>query len=98
MSQSSSIRFVKANQPAIMPWKFALASPESRAAARAMLEARQTGARRLQLVTSIQRPRQDNSLPRVGDWTPIPGGRLMRLVYIPPDIGCDTRERILATP
>lgn len=79
------------------PWQFPLASPESRAAARALLEAREKGVQRLQIVHSVPSPRQDNSHPRIGEWTPMLDGGLMRLVYIPPKTDEETRERILST-
>jgi hypothetical protein len=56
---------------------------ESRAAARAMLEAQGKGVRRLQIVHCIPRPYQDNSKPHVGAWIPMIDGSFTRLLYIP---------------
>jgi hypothetical protein len=78
------------------PWEFAVGSAESRAAARAMLEARDEGVPRLQIAHSVPSPRQDNSRPRLGQWTPMIDGGFMRVVYIPQNTDVETRERILA--
>jgi hypothetical protein len=80
------------------PEEFPLGSPESRAAARAMLETRESRVRRLQIVTEIPRPRQDNSHAHVGHWQPMVDGGFMRLVYVPLGTDEETKKRLLDTP
>ena len=43
------------------PDEFPIGSPESRAAARAMLEARESGVRRRQIIIDLRRPRGEPS-------------------------------------
>jgi hypothetical protein len=80
------------------PENSALGSPESRAAARAMLESREKGVRRIQFVSNVQWSGQDNSLPHVGDWQRCIDGGLMRFVYVPDGTDDETENRLLATP
>lgn len=82
----------------LRPEDFPIGSPESRAAARAMLQTRESNIRRLQMVSAIPRPRQDNSRPHVGAWQPMSDGGFMRVVYVPPETDEETIERLLATP
>ena len=80
------------------PEEFPLGSMESRVAARAVLELRETQVRRVQIVHSVPRPCQDNSKPHVGAWIPMIEGASTRLVYIPSETDEETRRQILATP
>ena len=57
------------------------------------LESRDREVRRLQILTSIQRPGRDNSRPCVGEWTPTVDGGFMRLVFIPGE--ADRRKRYM---
>jgi hypothetical protein len=82
----------------LRPWEFAPGSLESRAAARAMLEANEASVERFQIVNCIPSPYWDNSIPHVGAWSKTTDGGLMRVVYIPPDTDKETERRILATP
>ena len=88
----------RSNSDNLRPEDFSIGSPESRAAARAMLETREINVTRLQIVSSIPRPRQDNSRPHVGPWQPMIDGGFMRMVYVPLGTDDKTRERLLATP
>jgi len=81
-----------------LPWEFEIGSAESRAAARAMLESREKGVRRLQIVSCVPRPRQDNSVPSVGPWQSTTDGGLVRVVNVPPGTDEETLRRLLATP
>ena len=81
------------------PGDFPIGSPESRAAARAMIESRDKDVPRLQIINdSVQISGQDNSLPHVGDWYPMTDGAFVRFVYIPPGTDEETERRILDTP
>lgn len=82
------------------PANFPLGSNESRAAVRAMLEARDCGAPRLQIVNDMPRPirSERDKTPQIGTWTPMEGGGFVRLVGIPPGTDEETVRRILATP
>ena len=66
---------------------------------RALLESRDKNVRRFQIVMNVPRPRREN-LPetRLGDWMPMTGGGLVRIVHVPPDTDEETIERLLATP
>ena len=79
-------------------WEFPLGSAESRAAARAMLEAQERNVQRLQITHCVPRPCQDNSRLHVGDWQQRIDGSLLRLVYVPPNTDEETLRRILAAP
>jgi hypothetical protein len=63
-----------------------------------MLETRDSNLKRLQIVSSIPRPGQDNSRPHVGAWQPMIDGGFMRVVYVPPGTDEETTQRLLATP
>lgn len=80
------------------PEEFPLGSMESRAAARALLEAREKDVRRVQIIHSIPHPNEDHSRPHVGHWQQWGDGGLMRLIYVPPGTDEETLSRVLATP
>ena len=80
------------------PDEFPLGSMESRAAARALLEAQERGVRRVQIIHSIPHPNEDDSRPHVGHWQQWGEGGLMRLIYVLPNTDEETLRRILATP
>jgi len=81
----------------LKPADFPIGSPESRAAARAVVESRETDGCRLQLVNYIQRPRQDGSRPHIGEWCSL-GDILMRIVFVPESTDEATLEKLVATP
>ena len=62
-----------------------------------MLETRDSNVSRLQIVSSIPRPRQDHSRPHVGAWQPMIGGGLMRIVHVPLGADEETTQCLLAT-
>ena len=78
------------------PEEFPLGSMESRAAARAMLEAQEKGVRRLQIIIAAPRPRREGE-PRtkVGPWFETADG-LTRYVFVPPGTDEETLRRLLA--
>lgn len=80
----------------VRPEDFLVGSAESRAAARAALEARDTDMRRIQIVSHVERPRQDNSVPHIGPWQQAGDGSLMRIVYVPPGTDEEARESEMA--
>ncbi len=95
--QKWSTAFSLRRGTAVNPSEYAIGSLESRAAARAVAESRETDSFRLQIVNHIERPRQDNSRPHVGKWRAV-GDGLMRIVYVPENTDEATIEKLLATP
>ena len=79
------------------PEEFPLGSTESRAAARAMLDAQRRAVRRVQIIHSIPHPNEDDSRPHVGHWQQWGEGGLMRLIYVPPGTDEETTRHLLAT-
>jgi hypothetical protein len=80
----------------VRPEDFSVGSAESRAAARAALEARDGSVRQLEIVSYIERPRQDNSVTHIGPWQRIGDGSLMRIAYVSPGTGGEAIQRLLA--
>jgi hypothetical protein len=79
------------------PYEFPLGSAESRAAARAMLEAQERGVRRLQIIFDAPRPRREGEPhTKVGPWFETEDGGLMRYVFVPPGTDEETLRRLLA--
>ena len=79
------------------PDEFPLGSMESRAAARAMLEAQESGVRRLQIVIDAPRPRREGQPDtRVGPWCKADDGTMTRSVIVPPGTDEETLRRLLA--
>jgi hypothetical protein len=81
------------------PEEFPVGSAESRAAARAMLESRESSVRRVQIIMDIPRPRREG-LPetRVGLWSEQPDGTLLRFLFVPPGTDEVMLKQLLATP
>jgi len=66
------------------PEEFPLGSPESRAAARAMLEVQERDVRRVQIILSVARPRREGEPDTiVGPWYKTDDGTLMRVIRKP---------------
>jgi hypothetical protein len=74
----------------VRPGDFPIASPQSRAAARAMLHRAEAGRKRIEIVSNISlawhgegpKPEGWNGVPRIGPWQDC-GDSLMRMVYRP---------------
>ena len=82
------------------PEEFPLGSAESRAAARALLERREKGVRRIQIILDMSHrpPRpMENPLGAVGPWESW-NGALYRTVLLPRGADEETKRRLLATP
>ncbi len=79
------------------PSDFALGSPESRAAARAALERRRAGRKRIDIVSSIPRPGGDGGI-HLGTWIECDDGSLFRLSSIPAGMTIAEAERIVLQP
>lgn len=77
------------------PWDFPIGSPESRAAARAMLKSRMCGAHTIQLLGRFRG--QDESALIIGRWHPLIGGGFERAIQIPSGTSKEAMKRILAT-
>ena len=81
------------------PEEFPVGSVESRAAARAILESRESGVRRFQIILDVPRPRREGRPETiVGHWTKQSDGTLFRTVIVPPGTDKETLQRLLATP
>ena len=79
------------------PEEFPLGSMESRAAARAMLEAQERGVRHLQIIITAPRPRREGEPhTKVGPWFETADGGLTRYVFVPPGTDEETLRRLLA--
>lgn len=71
------------NRQVVKPGDYPLGSPESRAAARAQLAHRRDSRKRIEVISNICRPGEDNSRVRFGAWQDCPDGKLFRMVYVP---------------
>ena len=75
----------------LKPWEFPLATAESRAAARAMIENREEDSRRRELISHEARPWRGpgpeppnwNKVPSAEPWVECEDGTLFPTVYIP---------------
>jgi hypothetical protein len=76
------------------PEEFPIGSAESRAAARVLLDSREKGVRRIQLLIRGY----DNDPGSVGSWWTGFDGNLCRTVCIPTGTDEETERRLLATP
>jgi len=63
-----------------------------------LAECRIEQCKRINIVTYVVRPRQDNSAPHVGPWQPTLDGGLMRFIYVPDGTDDKTTECLLTTP
>ena len=82
------------NSDGLRPNEFPVGSLESRAAARAMLDARDSNRRRVQLISNVNFARHwETGVPSASLWVEHDDGTLFRMVYIP-TIKEDTSERI----
>lgn len=78
------------------PGDYAIGSPQSRAAARAVLAHRFAGRKRVDLIVSspIPRPRGDGI--RIGEWSEGEDGTLTRVSFLPSGMTIEEAERIVA--
>ena len=79
------------------PGKHPLGSPQSRAAARALLERRFTSRERIDIVSTIPRPAGNGEI-RIGSWVEGAHGALIRFSTVPPGMTIKEAERIVAQP
>ena len=77
------------------PSKYPLGSTQSRAAARALLERRFAGRRRIDLVSSVPRPGDDGGI-HIGAWIECDDGSLFRLSTLPPGMTIEEAEQIVS--
>lgn len=77
------------------PSDYPLCSTQSRAAARALLEHRSEGRRRIDVVSSIPRPRGAGGI-RIGAWIECEDGSLFRFSNVPPGMTIGEAERIVS--
>jgi hypothetical protein len=79
------------------PGHYALGSPQSRAAARALLERRFAARKGIEVVSTIARPGADGEI-RIGDWMEGADGTLFRTCNIPNGMTPQEAERVVAQP
>ena len=79
------------------PGDFALGSPQSRAAARSLLETQRAERKRVDIVCSIPRPGDDGAI-HLGKWIEKPDGSLFRFSNIPAGMTIAEAERIVSQP
>src|SRR5277367_189975 len=79
------------------PSDYPLGSTQSRAAARASLERRFAGRRRIDVVSCVPRPGGDGGI-RIGTWIECDDGSLFRLSTVPPGMTIEEAERIDSHP
>ena len=79
------------------PGDYPVGSPESRAAARALLEAKRAGRKRIDIVCRIPRP-GDNGAIHFGNWIEKSDGSIFRISNVPPGMTIAEAERIVSQP
>lgn len=77
------------------PGDYAVGSPQSRAAARALVERRFAARKRLEIVCSIPRPGAVGEI-RIGEWIEGADGTIFRTSNIPAGMTLQEAERIVA--
>ena len=80
----------------IKPGNFPIGSPQSRAAARLRLEHMNDDRERIQLISFVPRPNQDNTRPHATPWHECDDGRLFRVLYVPHGMEDSEARRIVA--
>ena len=95
MANKGAQRPLGATDSGLKPGEYPLGSPQSRAAARALLERRFAGRRRIDVVSSIPRPGGDGGI-RIGTWIECDDGTLFRLSTIPSGMTIQEAERLVA--
>ena len=97
MANKGAQKPLGATDSGVKPGEYPLGSPQSRATARALLERRFAGRRRIDVITSIPRPGGDTGI-RIGTWTECDDGSLVRFSSIPAAMTIEEAERIVAEP
>ena len=85
----------RAAESGARPGDYAVGSPQSRAAARALLERRFAARKRLEIVCSIPRPGAVGEI-RIGEWIEGADGTIFRTSNIPAGMTIQEAERIVA--
>lgn len=84
-----------ASDSTLKPGRFPLGSAESRAAARALLERQRASRKRIDVVSSIPRPRAVGGI-HIGTWIECDDGSLYRFSTVPAGMTVEGAERIAA--
>jgi hypothetical protein len=79
------------------PGSYAIGSPQSRAATRALLERRFEERKRVDIVSSIPRPSPNGEI-RIGTWVECHDGSLHRFSSVPAGMTLEEAERIVSLP
>ena len=77
------------------PGDYPVGTPQSRAAARALLEAKRLGRERVDLVCSIPRPGDEGAI-HIGKWIEKPDGSVFRFSNVPAGMTIAEAERLAA--
>ena len=81
----------------LKPGEYPLGSAQSRAAARALLERRFAGLRRIDVVSSVPRPGGEGGI-HIGTWIECDDGSLFRFSDLPPGMTIEEAEQIFSQP
>jgi len=93
--KSTKARHSSATDLAPRPGDFPIGSVSSRAAARRMLMERFQDRQRIEFVTNMRLPHQDNTKPHATPWSETTDGGLMRMLYVPLGMTADEARRIV---
>ena len=96
MNNPSQTARLLATDSAPRPGDFPLHSFESRAAARMRLERARDTRKRLEIVHSVPRPRQDNSKAHATPRGKLTDGTLVQWFYVPPAVAKEQALRSVA--
>ena len=98
MANKGSQRQLGATDAGLKPGDYPLGSAQSRAAARANLERRFAGRKRLDVVTRCIVDVPGFAEPQLGKWRECPDGSLLRFSRLPAGMTIEEAERIVAQP
>ena len=79
------------------PGRFPVGSAQSRAAARTLLERRNAGRKRLNIILSTECDSVSTE-PRLGEWREGADGTLIRFCFLPAGMELEEAERIVSQP
>jgi hypothetical protein len=95
MANKGAQKPLGATNSELKPGEYPFGSPQSRATARALLERRFAGRRRIDVVSSVPRPGANGEI-RIGTWIEGADGSLFRFSTIPAGMTVEDAERIAA--
>jgi hypothetical protein len=96
MAKKASENALGATNAGARPGDYCLGSPQSRAAARAILARRNAGRKRQDIIFVSTVPLPDGQEIRIGEWSESRDGILTRTSFLPPDMTIEEAERIVS--